>query len=308
MKRRLWLAAKAVLTVVLLAAVLHRVDLSQLPETLGGLGAAEVAGALVLTAASVLVATWRWRRVLSYLGEDIAAWRLLSHNLVGATFNLILPTSVGGDVARAYRCARRARQADHAWASVAYERIMGLLSLVLVSSVGLLSTFSANQQELLVAALVMALGLCAVLAFAPAPLRLAARISHLGAARLGSALQRVAQAFAGPLAKPAARLETFGWSLLYQFVALSILLVVALGWDEPAIVRAVYLGVPIALVAATIPITIGGLGLRESLFVVLLEPFGLAAERAFALSIVWLASNVVVGLAGLLPVLLGDRD
>ena len=167
----------------------------------------------------------------------------------------------------------------------------------------MLSTFSPDLTGLLAAAVAMAVALAAALAFAPAPLRLAARVSHLGARRLGEALQRVAQAFAGPLARPAARLETFGWSLLYQFVALSILLAAGLGWGEPEILRAVYLGVPIALVASMIPITIGGLGLRESLFVVVLQPFGLSADRAFALSLVWLAANVLVGVVGLVPVL-----
>ena len=182
-----------------------------------------------------------------------------------------------------------------------YERVMGLLSLVLVSCVGLLSTFSDDLNHLFLAAALMAVALAATLAFAPAPLRLAARISRLGARRLGEALLRIAQAFAGPLARPAARLETFGWSLLYQFVALSILLAAALPWGEPEILRAVYLGVPIALVASMIPVTIGGLGLRETLFVVVLQPFGLSADRAFALSLVWLAANVVVGLVGLVP-------
>ena len=42
-------------------------------------------------------------------------------------------------------------------------------------------------------------------------------------------------------------------------------------------------------------------------FVVVLEPFGVSAERALALSFVWLASNVLVGLMGLVP-LLTDRS
>ena len=303
MKRRLWFLLKGLLTVGLLILVLTRVDLGRLPEALGATPPSAVAAALGLTFASVLVSSWRWKRVLRYLGEDAALGEVFGDTLVGTTYNLILPTSVGGDVARAYRCGKRIRQPDNAWASVVYERVMGLLSLVLVSCVGLWGTFSPGLQQLLAAATVMALLLAATLAFAPAPLRLAARVSRLGAHRLGEALQRIAEAFAGPLARPAARLETFGWSLVYQFVALSILFAAALPWGEPEIVRAVYLGVPIALVASMIPITIGGLGLRESLFVVVLQPFGLSADRAFALSLVWLAANVLVAVAGLVPML-----
>jgi uncharacterized membrane protein YbhN (UPF0104 family) len=245
--------------------------------------------------------------VLHYLGVKVSLSSLFADTLVGTTYNLILPTSVGGDVARAVRCGRRIEVADRAWASVAFERVMGLLSLVLVSCVGLLGTFSKDQLQILIAAGVMAVCLAAGLAFAPTPLRLAARVGRLGTKRLGDSLERLAQAFAGPLARPAARLETFAWSLAYQLVALTILLVAGLGWAEADLARAVYFGVPIALVASMIPITVGGLGLRESLFVVVLEPFGVSAERALALSFVWLASNVLVGLMGLVP-LLADRS
>ena len=307
MKRLWWVALKALLTVGLLLVVLHQVDLRALPATLSGMGVGAVLAAVFLTGGAVAVAAVRWHRVLRYLDERVTVRSLLGDTLVGTTYNLILPTSIGGDVARAYRCGRRAAQADHAWASVIYERVMGLLSLVLVSCVGILSTFSPGQQQLLLAASGMAVALALGIALAPAPFRLAARISRLGAKRAGESLQRVANAFAGPLARPAARVETFAWSLLYQLVALSVLVAAASGWDQPGIYHAIYLGVPIALVASTIPITIGGLGLRESLFVAVLQPFGVPADRAFALSMVWLASNLLVGIAGLVPLLVGER-
>ncbi len=304
MKRRVWFAVKIFLTMGLLLVVLRQVDLSTLGEILLSLGLGPLAAAVALTVASVGISCWRWSRVLHYLDVSDSLPDLFADTLVGATYNLILPTSVGGDVARAIRCGRRIGGAHRAWASVAFERMMGLLSLVLVSCVGLLGTFSEDQRQILVAAVVMAVCLAAGLAFAPAPLRLAARVDRLGAKRLGESLERLALAFAGPLARPAARLETFAWSLAYQFVALTILLVAGLGWAEADLARAVYFGVPIALVASMIPVTVGGLGLRESLFVVVLAPFGVSAERALALSFVWLASNVLVGLMGLVPLLM----
>jgi len=307
MRRFWWVAVKILLTAGLLLVVLHQVDVRSLPATMSGMGVGAVTIAVVFTAGAVVVAAARWHRVLRYLDERVTLRSLVADTLVGTTYNLILPTSIGGDVARAYRCGKRARQADRAWASVIYERVMGLLSLVLVSCVGILSTFSPGQQQLLVAAFGMAVALALGIAFAPAPFRLASRISRLGAKRAGESLQRLANAFAGPLARPAARVETFGWSLLYQLVALSVLISAASSWDQPGIYHAIYLGVPIALVASTVPITIGGLGLRESLFVAVLQPFGVPADRAFALSMVWLASNLLVGVAGLVPLLAGER-
>lgn len=300
MRRPVTLALKLLVTVALLAAVLLRVDLGGVARALRSLSAGAIAAALALTALSVLVSAWRWHRVLAHLGERVSPWAL-----VGTTYNLLLPTSVGGDVARALRASRRVRDAEHAWASVGFERLLGLFSLVLVSAVGLLRGLTGATAPVLAAAAGMAAVLAALVVGAPVPLRLAARLGERRAAPLSARLRRVADAWGGALARPAPRLETLAWSVLYQVVALTILVPVAAAWSVPNLVAALYLGVPVALVAATLPVSLGGHGLRESLFVVVLVPFGLEADQAFALSLVWLASNLAVGLAGL-TVLLGS--
>lgn len=307
MKRALWVAFKVLVTAALLAVIATRVDLRGVLATLGELGLGVAVASVLLTLAAMAVSAWRWRRVLAYLGEDVPFLALLSDTLVGTTYNLLLPTSVGGDVARGLRSAGRVKDKEHAWASVMFERVMGLLSLALVSMVGLMYGLTQALVPLLVAALVLAAGLAAALAFAPAPLRLAARASRWGARNLGDFLERLASAFAGPLARPAPRLETFAWSLAYQVVALTILVPVGWQWGTPDLLRAIYLGVPIALVASTLPVSLGGHGLRESLFVVVLGPFGVSAERALALSLVWLAANLFVGLLGLVVMLTERR-
>ncbi len=306
MKRTLWVAFKILVTAALLAVLVTRVDLRTVAATLGTLSPLVIAVALLLTLGAVAVSAWRWHRVLAHLGEDVPFLALFADTLVGTTYNLLLPTSVGGDVARGIRSARRVADREHAWASVLFERVVGLLSLVLVSTVGLLYGLTQTLLPILVAALAMAALLAGGLVLAPTPLRLAARVSAWGAKGIGEFLERLAGAFAGPLARPAARLETLGWSLVYQVVALTILVPIGWAWETPDLLRAVYLGVPIALVASTLPISLGGHGLRESLFVVVLGPFGLSPERAFALSLVWLAANLSAGLVGLV-VMVGER-
>ncbi len=307
MRRRAWWFTKLLLTAGLVWFVLRRVDLQGLGAAFGGLGVGATVAALVFTVASVLVSAWRWHRVLYRLELDVPVKGLFADTLVGTAYNLLLPTSVGGDVARSIRLARRIGDPELAWASVLFERVVGLFALALVSVAGLAYTLSARTRPILLLATAMAFLLGGALVVAPVPLALAARLTMRVSRRFAQFLTRLGQAFAGPLARTRARLETLGWSLLYQLVALSVLVVPGLGWHEPHLLEAVYLGVPIALIGATAPVTIGGLGLRESLFVVVLEPFGIAAERAFGLSLIWLGSNLVVGLIGLGVLLWGRR-
>lgn len=306
MSPRVRLVLKLVVTAALLAFVATKVDLASVGRALGTMGPGAVLLALVLTFASVVVSSLRWQRVLAHLGERVSLRHALADNLVGTAYNLMLPTSVGGDVARAMRCGDRIGSGAHAWASVLFERVVGLLSLVLVSCIGLMGVTTPGGRTLLWVSLAMTVVLAAALAIAPAPLRLGAKVGKRGFLKLAVALERMARAFSGPLSSPAARLETFAWSLAFQVVSLSILVAPALPWLDAGVLRAVYLGVPIVLVASMLPVTIGGLGLRESLFVVVLAPFGVSSERALTLAVVWLASNLVVGAAGIV-VMLAER-
>lgn len=298
---------KSLLTLVLGGFLLAKIELGTLFRTLEGMGLGIALGALVLTLGSVVVSAWRWHRVLAYLGERVPVMRLVGDTLVGTTYNLFLPTSVGGDVARSLRCARRVRDPELAWASVMFERLMGLVGLALVSLLGLAGSVSTRTRPLLLAALGLTIGLVGFLMLAPVPLFYAARRVARVSPRLARFLEGLARSFAGPLSRTRARIETLGWSLVYQAVALGMLLLPALGWHEPRSWEAVYLGVPIALIGSIVPVTVGGLGLRESLFVVVLEPFGVSAERALALALVWLGSNLTVGLLGGLVLLWGRR-
>lgn len=301
---RLWTLAKLTLSILLVVLVLRRVRLAKVAATLGELSGDALFAAIALTFAAIAVSAWRWLRVLRYLGKRSRFLPLFGDVLVGSTYNLLLPTSVGGDVIRSVRCGRRVG-APTAWASVAFERIMGLFSLALVSWLGLwVTSFGSNRRLVLVAGIATGILVIALVA-APTPLRLLKRLcERWGFPSLATAFAKVAEAFSGPLRSGGARAETLFWSLLYQFVSLSILLVVARGWQLEQTAVAIYLAIPIALIISTAPVTIGGLGLREGLFVAILAPFGFEADRALALSLVWLCSSALAAVAGVAVMLL----
>jgi hypothetical protein len=72
-------------------------------------------------------------------------------------------------------------------------------------------------------------------------------------------------------------------------------------------VAAIYAGLPLIVIGSMLPVSIGGLGLRESLFVVVLGRLGVPAPTALGLGLVWLATYVLVAGPGVLLVLFGGR-
>ena len=84
-----------------------------------------------------------------------------------------------------------------------------------------------------------------------------------------------------------ARLVIAGWSFVYLALVMTSFVVVARAWSDPAPLRALLIGIPVAIILSTIPITIGGLGLRESLFVAILGKLDVSGAEALFLALFW---------------------
>jgi uncharacterized membrane protein YbhN (UPF0104 family) len=102
----------------------------------------------------------------------------------------------------------------------------------------------------------------------------------------------------------------FGWllgtSVQGTYVLLTALLGVACGLRLP--LRVWLFAWPLAKIAAVMPITQGGIGVREAALVVLLAPFGAPAAQVLATGIVWEGVIITAGLlAGLTAFLLSSR-
>jgi uncharacterized membrane protein YbhN (UPF0104 family) len=99
----------------------------------------------------------------------------------------------------------------------------------------------------------------------------------------------------------------FGWllgtSVQGTYVLLTALLGITCGLDLP--LRVWLFAWPLAKIAAVMPITQGGIGVREAALVVLLAPFGAPASQVLATGIVWEGVIITAGLlAGLTAFLL----
>ena len=283
----------------------HTLETAGLAAALGRLRPAGVLLALLLTLLSTLVAAWRWKRVLDYLGTPLSFWRLLAECLIASSYNLLLPSAVGGDAVRAFRLGRHLSEPGRAYASVVFERVLGFAGLALFAGVGLLPAVSGRERFGNVLAVVGAL-LVATLLTAPWALRQVARLLGRSERAWLKSLRALGEALSGPLARTRPVAETLSWSLLFQIVSLSILTGSGLLPLQSPVALGIYFGVPLALIVASLPVSVGGHGVRESMFVVVLGVFGVQPNDAFALSMLWLASNIFVASLGL-AVLIGQR-
>lgn len=294
MKSRLAIVVRVLGTVAALAWVASHVDLASVRDALARIPVQAFALAVGLVAANVVVGAVRWRVLLrAYGATRIAPLRALVRlYFIAFFYNNYLPGAVTGDVGRAVvtRDAFADQGATGALAIVFVERALGLFGLFALLAAGLVATHGALDARALWWWTVLgSLGSLALVAAIPLarglgprlPARLARLAGKLPALRDG-------RAFAIAIALSVvtqALVAAAGWLLLAQLA--------------PIGPGASLLVVPLAAATTFLPITVGGAGAREAVYVALCGSlFGMPRGDALAASLgLWLA-HLIVGAAG----------
>lgn len=261
---------RALLGLVLLAAVLWKAGSSSVLAALGHTDLHLFVLALLLYGGCQLLSSLRWSLLLRGLGATVQLSRLFALYLVGMFFNQVLPGSISGDVARI-----SALRTPEGAVSVFLDRLLGLLALL---------ALAASFGVLRAGALLLALSVAALFIF----WRVRWRWPPLSRAQ--SALRALPpRSLAMPLLASAV-VQLGNW-LVYLVLARSLGITTA-GAGE---VLAFYVTTTLA---AVVPISLGGLGVREAVGAAVFAEVGLPAGDAVALALLWTASATLWSLGG----------
>ncbi|HWO19731.1 MAG TPA: lysylphosphatidylglycerol synthase transmembrane domain-containing protein [Kofleriaceae bacterium] len=277
-----------------LAWIATQVDLAAAGRALGRVAPGTFVLAAALVAGNVVVAAGRWRALLvAYGAARIPPFaRLTRLYFIAFFYNNYLPGAVAGDVGRGVvtRDAFPEEGAAGALSVVLVERALGLFGLFALLGLGLGTAGRALDTGALAAwTAAGCAGSCALVAAIPLLRRLAPHLpGPIG--RIAGKLPalRDARAFVLALALSTATqalVVLAGWILLASLADLGIL--------------ASLLIVPLAAATTFLPITVGGAGAREAVYVALCgRLFGMPEADALAASLgLWFA-HLAVGAVG----------
>ena len=291
------LALKIVVSALLVAWLVSSTDRDALADALLEVDLGTAILAVVVLFALIGVQAWRWTFVARALGISlplVPAWLITQ---IGAFFNQVLPSSIGGDAMRVWRLQRRGVRTGLALASVFLDRVVALVATILIVVVGLpwlldwMDT-DALRASILAVVFVAAAGVAVILFADRVPLvrRLAGRLP------LGQVLQ--VSALARRVLFTHSAVPALALSLIIQLgVALSVWLLayatgVELTWAEVAFL------VPVVILFSMVPITIAGWGVREGAMVVALGTVGVGREEALAISVLFGIASAIAALPG----------
>lgn len=286
---------KLIVSLVLIGVLVRRYGGDpEFRATLTRLHPASFLQAELILAVGLVLSALRWKILLGAAGVSISLWRALRLYLGAFFFNLFLPTSVGGDVVKLFGVGGGTRLPVVA-GSILIERILGFGSLL---GIGLTATFlvsslGAARGALLLASAAFVAGLVVVL-FVPLP-----EVAKEGIA--GRILRGIR----------ATALEVRAYGFHAKALVLGFLLSVS--WQGGLVVvnwrlseglggvcsfGAIAGIVPVAQAIAMIPVSFGGLGIREMGYEFFFGQSGFEPRDGFALGICFLGATVFVALIG----------
>jgi uncharacterized membrane protein YbhN (UPF0104 family) len=223
----------------------------------------------------------------------------------GLFANLCLPSIVGGDVLRAAMATRFTRRPEATFLGGVIDRLTDMIAMVMLIAGGGLFAHGALEgwgRQALTAAMI--LGLVAVGLLTPLVFR---RPLDRWPRKLRRPLGRGLVALRRMVRRPGTAASALGLSLAIQgsFVLLNAVLGRAVGIDVPLAVW--FLVWPLAKIAGLMPISLGGLAVREATLAGLLAPFGVPFAVGVVCSLLWQTVLIVGGLFGGLTWLVLNR-
>ncbi len=311
MSKSLWNLLKILVSAGLIAyLLLFQVDLNELGSVLSAARWPYVIAAALVMVFGTALRGLRWQVLLEALDIHVPLRTLVHLYFVGAFFNMFLPSGFGGDAVKMAKLAQETGQTPEAIGTTLVERATGLWVLFLMALIALPFSRRLLPAAWTLPILALTLGGVAggfLVMGTPLLPWLGGKIRLPGQDKLERFYRSVAQ-----LGYPAL-LRACGISLVFDILLIVFTWLLAEGVDVHQPWGVYLLFTPIISFSLALPISIGGLGVREQTFITLFAAVGVGAAAAAAMSLLnYVITYLVVGLIGglffMLEGLRGSRE
>lgn len=300
-RKRFWPALRILISIALLAAVFSQVDIGPGIELLRRARVEFIILTILVGIGGRFFAAFRWHLLLRAMGRAVSYLSLVRLTFIGMFLSFMPAGTIALEIGRVYGLNRETSDLASSFASVFVERLFGLAALMILALAGL-ALAPPGVPEVVGRLAWLGFGLLALGSIALMNERLRAiprgLLNTFGLETVRHRLDNVYRCLDDMKDRPGLLLWSAVAALLNTTFRIlpAFLLAHALGIDVTII--QLWIIVPIIVLAAQIPIAVGGLGVREVGFVALLGVIGVPASEAVALSLLLVATLLAVALPG----------
>lgn len=282
---RLGLLGKFMISAALLAFLSRKVEWPAVSLRLATAAPHPLAAALCLLMVAVVLAALRWRMLVQQGAARMSVMTAINLTFAGLFFGQVLPATVGGDVVRGVFAGRSGLAWQDVVSGIVLDRFTALIASAILILAGLpwLSAIAIDGALLLVWTALASLGLVGILAMAlcgdllPLP-------SWFGRRQwVASALNLTKRVRVGLSSR--AGLAALALSIIIHLTTIAIVLLIGAALGVAVSPLAGFVIVPLAVLAAAVPVSLNGWGVREGVMVSGLALFGISSGDAFLISV-----------------------
>ena len=293
-------AVSAILLILLFK--FNKIDVYDLWANIKSADKALLAAGFVIFFIVYLLGFLRWQMLLKAAGIDIPLKRLVISFSGGVFFSVFLPSTIGGDLVRAADLAGHTQKTKEVIATVFLDRLSGYIGLVIVVILALLFSRGIIQDKVILSSVVIIVTVLALVMLVLFNNFIYSRITRFlgapGAGRIKEMIKGLHHEIHIFRNRRKMILANLFVSFLVQVITPISVYFIALSLGITINPVYYFIFLPIIGAITLLPVAIGGLGLRENLFVVYFAKVGVVKHLAIAMSLLSFAFIVIYGALG----------
>lgn len=286
---------RLLISVILIYVIYSSVDFEKLLATLQKVSLPTAIAIPILYAAGQIVSCMKWRIFIKAVDISRSFGDILRAYFLGMFVNTFGLGTLGGDLTRAIAITPPKGKRLTSFATVVADRIHGLIVL---ATIAVIATLVWGPEIFPTSYIVLAwLGLLAIVLgwFVGPAIVMKFTKEHT---KLGRLVRLLSIAF---ISKPKQIANASAISLFFHCFQIFMHYLIVRELEAPIALSYLFIAVPIANIASSLPISTSGIGVREAAYIFMFSRLGIPNETSIAIGAIWTTSVILVsGILGLL--------
>jgi len=290
------------ISIILLVFLFSQVDKKVLFEVIRGANKPLLSIGLLIFFFNYLFCLIRWIMLLKAADIHLPLKRIVISFSGGVFFNLILPSTIGGDLMRSLDLAAHTKKPKEIVATVLLDRLSGYIGLVLMA----VAALSVGWKMVRDNSIIFSIGIITLLLVAILLVlfnntiysRINGFLGASGAGRIKEMIRSLHQEIHIFRNHRKMILKNIGLSLLVQLTSPLSFYFIALALNIKIDLIYFFVYLPIIGAITLLPISIGGLGLRDASTIFFFAKAGVTKDLAFAMSLISFVFVIFYGAVG----------
>ncbi|RKY30380.1 MAG: hypothetical protein DRP74_07125 [Candidatus Omnitrophota bacterium] len=292
-------------SLALLFFLLRQVGIENLISILKSANLPLLALAFLLNFLNFVFCLFRWEMLLKTTKIHLSLKRVIMAFAGGVFFNMFLPTSIGGDLVRSIDLATHTKKPREIVATVLLDRLSGYIGLVLVAIMAVLLGYRIIGREEKMSILISVGILATVLIVALLAIfnrfvytKINTLLHSPKAGRIREAIKNLHQEMHIFRHHTGTAFKNLLFSITIQLIQPIVFLLIASSLGIKINVLYFFIFIPIITAITFLPISIGGLGLRDLSSVLYFTKVGVSKDLAFSMSLMASSFLLIYGVIG----------